>query len=50
MKIYPIILLDKLWKSTNNLLLGQVNRLIDLVEITGNIKYKVKEVLAVKKQ
>ena len=41
---------DKLRKHTNNLLLGQVNKPKDLVEIAGNIKYKVKEVLAVKKQ
>jgi hypothetical protein len=41
---------DKLRKSTNDLLLGQVNGLIDLVEIVGDIKYKVEEVLAVRKQ
>jgi hypothetical protein len=38
---------NKLRKAANNLLLGQVNRPKDLVEITGNIKYKVKEILAV---
>jgi len=50
MKIHPVMSPDKLQKHTNNLLLGQVNKPEDLVEITGDIKYKVKEVLAVKKQ
>ena len=50
MKIHPVISLDKLRKSTDDLLLGQVNGPIDLVKIAGNIKYKVKEVLAVRKQ
>ena len=49
MKIYPVISPDKLRKSTNNLLLGQVNELVDPVEIAGNIEYKVEEVLAIKK-
>ena len=41
------MLLDKLRKSARDLLLGQVNKPKDLVEITGDIKYKVKEILAV---
>jgi hypothetical protein len=41
---------DKLRKAAEDLLLGQVNKPKDLVEITGNIKYKVKEILAVRKR
>jgi hypothetical protein len=50
MKIYPVISPDKLQKSADDPLLGQVNRLIDPVEITGDIEYEVEEVLAVRKQ
>jgi hypothetical protein len=38
---------NKLRKVADNLLLGQVNRPKDLVEIISNIKYKVKEILVV---
>ena len=38
---------NKLRKAADNLLLGQVNKPKDLVEIIGDIKYKVKEILAV---
>jgi len=41
------MLLDKLRKSARDLLLGQINMPIDLVEIVGNIEYKVKEILVV---
>ena len=44
------MLLDKLRKSVSDLLPRQVNQPKDLVEIAGNIKYKIKEVLVVKKQ
>ena len=47
MKINLVILLDKLRKSARDLLLGQINKPKDLVEIVGNIKYKVKEILVV---
>ena len=47
MKINLVMLLDKLRKSARDLLLGQINRPKDLVEIVGNIKYKVKEILVV---
>ena len=47
MKINLVILLDKLRKSARDPLLGQVNKPKDLVEITGDIKYKVQEILAV---
>ena len=50
MKINLVILLDKLRKSTRDLLLGQVNKPKDLVEITGDIEYKVQEILVVWKQ
>ncbi len=46
-KINPVILPDKLRKSAKDSLLGQINRPEDLVEIAGNIEYKVKEILAV---
>jgi hypothetical protein len=49
MKIHPVISPDKLRKSTNDPLPGQVNGLMDLVEITGDIEYEVEEVLAAKK-
>ena len=47
MKINLVISLDKLRKSARDLLPSQVNKLKDPVEITGNTKYKVKEILAV---
>ena len=47
MKINLVMSLDKLRKSARDLLLGQVNKPKDLVEITGDIKYKVKEILVV---
>ena len=47
MKINLVILQDKLRKSARDLLLGQVNKPENLVEITGDIKYKVQEILAV---
>ena len=50
MKIHLVISPDKLRKSTNDLLLGQVNEPVDPVEIAGDIEYEVEEVLAVKKQ
>ena len=50
MKIHPVISPNKLRKSTNDPLLGQVNEPVDPVEIAGNIEYKVEEVLAIKKQ
>ena len=45
-----MILPNKLRRDSNNLLLGQVSKLVGLVKITGDIKYKVKEVIATKKQ
>ena len=50
MKINLVMSLDKLRKSTRDPLLGQVNKPEDPVEITGDIKYKVKEILAVRKR
>ena len=50
MKINPVILPDKLRKSAGDLLPGQVNKPQDPVEIAGDIKYKVKEILAVRKR
>ena len=49
MKINPVILPDKLRKSAKNLLPSQINKPKDPVEITGDIKYKVNEILAVQK-
>jgi len=47
MKINPVMSLDKLRKSAGDLLPGQVNKPEDLVEIVGDIEYKVKEILVV---
>ena len=41
MKINLVISLDKLRKSTRDLLLGQVNKPKNLVEIAGDIEYEV---------
>ena len=49
MKINLIISLDKLRKSAEDLLPSQINKPKDPVEITGNIKYKVNKILAVRK-
>ena len=38
---------NKLRKVARDLLLGQVNKPKNLVEIIGDIKYKVKEILVV---
>ena len=46
-KINLVMLLDKLRKSAGDLLLGQVNKPKDLVEIVGDLEYKVKEILVV---
>jgi hypothetical protein len=50
MKINPVMSPNKLRKAADDPLLGQVNRPEDLVEIIGDIKYKVKEILAVRKR
>ena len=47
MKINLVILLDKLRKSARDPLPGQVNKPENLVEITGDIEYKVQEILVV---
>ena len=50
MKIHPVMSLDKLRKSVEDPLPGQVNQPEDLVEIAGNIEYKVDEILVVRKR
>ena len=50
MKIHPVISPEKLRKSANDPLPGQVNEPEPPVEIAGDIEYEVEEVLAVKKQ
>jgi hypothetical protein len=50
MKINLVMSPDKLRKSAEDLLLGQVNKPKDPVVITGDIEYKVKEIIAVQKQ
>jgi hypothetical protein len=47
MKINPVMSPDKLRKSAEDLLLGQVNKPKDPVIIVGDIKYKVKEIITV---
>lgn len=49
-KINLVMSPDKLRKSAGDLLPGQINKPVDLVEITGNIKYKVEEILVVRKR
>ena len=50
MKIHPVMSLDKLRKSVEDPLPGQVNQPEDLVEIAGNIEYEVDEILVVRKR
>jgi hypothetical protein len=50
MKINLVMSPDKLRKAAEDPLLGQVNKPEDPVEIAGNIEYKVKEILAVRKR
>jgi hypothetical protein len=50
MKIHPVMSPNKLRKDPNNPLPGQVSEPAGLVEIIGDIKYKVKEVVAARKQ
>ncbi len=47
MKINLVMSLDKLRKSARDSLLGQDNKPVDLVEIVGDIEYKVEEILVV---
>ena len=50
MKINLVMSPDKLRKLAKDLLPSQINKPKDLVEIISNIKYKVKEILIVRKQ
>ncbi len=50
MKINLVISPDKLRKSAGDPLPGQVNKPENLVEIAGDIKYKVQEILVVRKR
>jgi hypothetical protein len=50
MKINPVMSPDKLRKSAEDLLPGQVNKPEDLVVIAGDIEYEVKEIVAVRKR
>jgi hypothetical protein len=50
MKINLVMSPDKLRKSAGDLLPGQVNKPEDLVEIVGDLKYKVKKILVVRKR
>jgi len=50
MKINPVMSLDKLRKSARDLLPGQDNKPVDLVEIAGDIEYEVEEILVVRKR
>ena len=49
MNVYNVFLPDCLRKAANNPLPGQLNKPPLLVVVTGDIEYKVKEVLAVRK-
>jgi hypothetical protein len=49
-KINPVISPDKLRKSAEDPLSGQINKPENPVEITGNIKYKIDKILAVRKR
>jgi hypothetical protein len=50
MNIHPVMSPDKLRKSANDLLPGQVNQPEDPVEIAGDLEYEVKDILAVQKR
>jgi hypothetical protein len=50
MNIHLVMSPDKLRKSANDPLPRQVNQPKDLVEITGDIKYEVEDILAVRKR
>ena len=50
MKINLVMSPDKLRKSAGDPLPGQVNKPEDLVEITSDLKYKVKKILVVRKR
>ncbi len=50
MKINLVMSPDKLRKSAGDPLPGQVNKPEDPVEIVGDIEYKVKEILVVRKR
>ena len=49
MNVYNVFLLDYLRKATNNPLPGQLNKPPLPVVVTGDMEYKVEEVLAVRK-
>ena len=50
MNIHPVMSPDKLRKSANDPLPGQVNQPEDPVEIAGDIEYEVEDILAVRKR
>ncbi len=48
MKIYPVFLLDHLYKASKDPLIGQINDLLLLIQIIVNQEYKVEKLLAYK--
>ena len=45
-KVYPVFLLNKLWKATTDSLLEQVNPPLLPVQVNGEDKWEIKEILA----
>jgi hypothetical protein len=50
MQINPVMSPDKLRKSAEDPLPGQVNKPKDPVQIAGDLEYEVEEILVVRKQ